>query len=76
MSYRHEYEDVRKFNTQYSKTGEKVQLIRRYCKCGHSLNFIKRRPATCTYCGRLVYPDDKFEFVEKMKKELKNEICA
>lgn len=58
-------------NDQMTKNGDKVVLIRRYCKCGHSLNFVKRRPATCTYCGRLVYPDDKYEFQEKLKKEIR-----
>ena len=68
---RHEYENPKMYNTTYSKTGEKVKLIRRLCKCGHSVNFISRNPMICNHCGNTVYPDAKYEFMEKMKKELK-----
>lgn len=67
----HEYEDPKLYHTTYTKYGEKVTLIRRWCKCGHSLGFISRKPMICNHCGRLVYPDDKYEFVEKMKKEMR-----
>ena len=67
----HDYENPKKYNTTISKSGEKVTLIRRLCKCGHSLEFISRKPMICRHCGNYVYPDDKYEFMEKMKKELK-----
>lgn len=52
-------------------TGEMVNYVRRVCKCGHVITFLSRHPVTCTRCGRLVYPTQKFEFMEKMKKEMR-----
>lgn len=70
MKWKHKKEDSTKFNTTNSITGETVTLVRRWCKCGHSVNFITRNPMICSHCGHWVYPDDRYEFVEKMKKEL------
>lgn len=68
---KHDYEDPKKYNSSFTRYGGKVVFIRRWCKCGHSLNFVSRNPMICRHCGNWVYPDDKYEFVEKMKKELK-----
>ena len=72
-SMKHKFENPRVYNTCRSlTTGGKVTLIRRWCKvCGHTINFLSRHPIICRNCGNWVYPDDKYEFVEKMKKELK-----
>ena len=67
----HDYEDPRTYNTTFTKTGEKVTLHRRWCKCGHSMNFVSRKPMICRHCGNIVYPDDKYEFQERMMKEIK-----
>lgn len=68
---RHPYEDSKIYNTTYKRYSGKVTFIRRWCKCGHSINFLVRTPIICRHCGNIVYPDDKYEFVEKMKKVLK-----
>ena len=48
--------------------------VRRHCKCGHTVEFLRRIPKICSYCKHYVYPDDKYEFEEKLKKEIrKNE---
>lgn len=52
-------------------TGETIILNRRVCECGHVLSFLKPYPQICNHCGRLVYPNEKLEFIDKMKKELK-----
>ena len=67
----HEFENPVIYNTTYAKSGEKVKLIRRWCKCGHSVEFLTRNPKICRHCGNYVYPDDKYEFIEKMKRKLK-----
>lgn len=68
---KHEFEDPKTYNTTYTKEGEKVKLIRRWCKvCGHSMNFVSRKPMICRHCGNFVYPDDRYEFEVKLKKEL------
>jgi len=49
----------------------KYKPVIRHCQCGHSVEFLQRKPKTCNHCWRLVYPDDKYEFEEKLKKEIK-----
>ena len=68
---KHEYEKPQTYNTTISRTGEKVKLHRRWCKCGHSVNFLSRNPMICRFCGNYVYPDDRFEFEARLNKELK-----
>lgn len=48
-----------------------------YCsKCKHSMVFLTNHPASCSYCGTLVYPSKRCEFKSRLKimlrKELKN----
>ena len=62
--------DIDKNITVSRLTGEKIALIRRKCKCGHTINFIRRKPSICRNCGNYVYPDDEYEFAEKLKKEM------
>lgn len=50
-------------------TGEQSNPERRYCKCGHSMNFYSDHSSRCTYCGRIVYPSKGSEFREKIEKE-------
>ena len=52
-------------------TGEYVRYIRKKCRCGHSLYFLKNKPAICRYCGSTIYPTKICEFKEKLKKEIK-----
>jgi len=52
-------------------TGEKVDLVRNKCKCGHAVTFLTNNPRICTHCGKLVYPTKLCEFKEKIRKELK-----
>lgn len=67
-----EYQKPKKFIYDISRiSGEEVKLERRVCDCGHVMSFIRPYPQTCRHCGRLVYPNDKIEFLIKMKKELK-----
>ena len=68
---KHDHEEPEIFNTTITKDGERVKLRRRWCKCGHTVNFVSRIPRICNFCGHIVYPDDRYEFMEKMKKELK-----
>ena len=71
----HDFEDHEKYNTTKSPTGETVRYRRRKCKCGHVLNFLSKKGITCSHCGRLVYPDERIEFIDKLKRKMKNEIC-
>lgn len=41
------------------------------CICGHSVTFNTNYQRTCSWCGRLVYPNKKMEFKEKLKKEMR-----
>ena len=41
------------------------------CKCGHSITFTTNYQRTCSWCGRLVYPNKKMEFKERLKKEMR-----
>ena len=50
-----------------ARTGQMFSPIRAYCECGHSMNFLSNHSATCTYCGRTVYPSKETEFKDKMK---------
>lgn len=58
-----------------------ANYIRVYCRCGHSLAFLRNHSAICNNCGRTVYPTKKCEFKEKTEKELRkmkvrnNELC-
>ena len=52
-------------------TGEQSNPERRYCKCGHSMNFYSNHSSRCTYCGRLVYPSKESEFREKIERTMK-----
>ena len=51
------------------KHSEYITQITRYCKCGHSLNFLSNHSAVCDYCGRRVYPSKVCEFKERLEKE-------
>lgn len=51
-------------------TGEKIKPIKKTCVCGHVLAFISNKSATCSHCGRKVYPTKKSEFIEKLNKEI------
>lgn len=43
-----------------------------YCRtCHHSMWFKANVPATCNYCGTLVYPSKKKEFKSKLERELR-----
>lgn len=61
-----------KMNPVYNSfTGEKVNLLRVSCKCGHAMNFLSNHSAICGYCGRRVYPTKKCEFKEKIEMEMR-----
>lgn len=66
-------DDFSKYNvTRSTLTGERIILIRKTCKhCGHKTNFLTRHPLICSHCGYKVYPDDKYEFEDKIMKEIK-----
>ena len=72
ISYK-ENRKTRKFkNLIYNaKTGEQTNPEKRYCKCGHSINFYSNHSSRCTYCGKIVYPSKICEFKEKMKREMR-----
>ena len=54
------------------KRSAKVNPIIRQCKnCGYKIGFIYHKPLICPMCHYFVYPDDKYEFREKLKKEIK-----
>lgn len=40
------------------------------CKCGHSL-FFKRDYMICTWCGNIVFKNDKAKFKYELNKRLK-----
>ena len=44
---------------------------KRTCKCGHVIYFYRKDKVLCTWCGVMVYLDEKQEFKEKLLKELK-----
>jgi hypothetical protein len=48
-----------------------MTIARRKCKCGNVLTFEKPFPATCSLCGRLVYPTKRIEFEKKLIKEMR-----
>lgn len=60
-----------KYVPTVSMTGEKVNLIRVECTCGHVLSFLSQHPVICRHCGKLVYPSKKCEFKDKMMRKLK-----
>lgn len=45
------------------------------CKsCGHSIVFLffeQKEKKICNWCGHVVYANDKIEFKEKLKKQLR-----
>ena len=42
-----------------------------YCEgCHHSMYFKTNYPATCQYCGTLVYPSKRSEFKAKLKSKI------
>lgn len=63
--------DLTKYNPTVSRTGERVNLIRVICKCGHVLTFLSKHPVSCRHCGELVYPTKKLEFRNKLMKEMR-----
>ena len=66
------WEKPRTFNKDISRiSGEEVKLERSVCECGHVMSFIKPHSQTCHHCGRLVYPNKKIEFREKMLRSLR-----
>ena len=54
-----------------ARTGEQSNPEKRYCICGHSMNFYSNHSSICTYCGRRVYPTKDCEFKEKLKLQMK-----
>ena len=40
------------------------------CKCGHTLIFKKPYAQRCTWCGKLVYPTEKVEFIYKIYRKM------
>lgn len=52
-------------------SGENVKYVRAVCKCGHSIYFLRNRPAICRNCGRTVYPTRRTEFKDKVSKTMK-----
>ena len=67
-----ELEEPDKYTYETSRiSGEEIRLEKRICVCGHVLSFLRPYPQTCNHCGRLVYPNKKIEFMNKMKRKLK-----
>ena len=56
----------------FTRTGE-VNPVKRKCRCGYTISFIIPKRVICPNCKHYVYPTDKEEFRERLKKELKNE---
>ena len=51
---------------------QEVNPVRIKCKhCGWSVNFIVHKKRICSMCKHYVYPDDKEEFREKVKRLMK-----
>ena len=48
-----------------------ANLVPVKCKCGHTINFLKNTKVICTWCGRVVYADEKTRFKEIIKKTIK-----
>lgn len=48
-----------------------TKFVKRKCKCGHIVAFLSQHPTECRYCGRLVYPTEKFEFMKKIEVEMR-----
>lgn len=44
-----------------------VKFIPVKCKCGHTVNFVRKKKLICRWCGKMVYFDDKEKFKDKMK---------
>lgn len=57
-------------NKRIGSWRHKCKPVRRKCECGHTVEFLSRKPRLCNHCYRWVYPDDKYEFEEKLKKEI------
>ena len=55
------------------KLGCALLNVTRKCKCGHSITFTNPRTlqVCCSWCGRMVYKDDKTAFVLKLQNKLK-----
>lgn len=51
----------------YKKLDKLDSLNQVYCKCGHSVSFRLPYKRLCNYCGRVVYPNKKMWFKDKLK---------
>ena len=66
------WEQPRTFNKEISRiSGEEIKLERAVCECGHVLSFIRPHAQICKHCGRLVYPNKRIEFKDKMMRKLR-----
>lgn len=41
------------------------------CKCGHTISFFIKKKQICSWCGNIVYYDEKEKFKEIIKKTMK-----
>lgn len=72
ISYKKNRKTMKFRNLLYNaRTGEQSNPEKRYCICGHSINFYSNHSSICTYCGRKVYPTKDCEFKEKLELQLK-----
>lgn len=51
-----------------------IRKISVYCKCGHSVQYITRKPyIKCNYCGRLIFKNKKCEYDFYIKRRFNHE---
>ncbi len=60
-----------KTNKEIEKQYEKKQEFKVICKCGHRILFYNKTKVLCNWCGNAVYLNDKEEFKEKLKLEMR-----
>ena len=53
---------------EMSKLMTALKPYRVKCKCGHSMNLVKRERAICEWCGHWVYKNKLIEMKYELKK--------
>jgi len=58
------------------KSDREKDKFKVYCKCGHPVHiypFERKNKKVCSWCGHLVYINEKEKFKEKMEGLIKSE---
>lgn len=60
-----------KTNKEIEKLASAKQDNKNICECGNVVIFTKMKKVICHWCGRAVYLNEKEEFKEKLKLEMR-----